>query len=111
MTASLKLRQLETKISNLQAKKQELFQQRLLDIAGLISQIDLAHIDDKLLAGGFQFMREKITACDPIQEGWQQAGEKFLRKHKTKRNSSPKKTIQGNPTPKPPQSSPKSRGS
>ena len=109
MTASLKLQHLESKISKLEFQKQGLLKQRLDHIAELISKLDLSHLDDKILAGGLLFLREKITMSDPIMEDWRQAGERFLRKHRPKRKSHSKKTLQTNATPQPAQISPQSR--
>lgn len=84
MAASLKMRQLKSKISELQKHYQLLLKERQTDIAALIPMADLAHLDDKTLMGGFLFLKEKISTEDPIMEAWHVAGEKFLRQHKPK---------------------------
>ena len=93
MTVSLKpipgrqvrgMRQLESKISDLQTQYQRLLNQRQQEIAALLSAIDLAHLDDKTLMGGLLFLKGKITTQDSMVEVWRDAGEKFLRRSKSK---------------------------
>ena len=93
MNASLKptpgrqvrgMRQLESKIADLQTLYQRLLKERQQEIAILLSAIDLAHLDDKTLAGGLLFIKEKVRAQDSIVEAWRDAGEKFLRRSKPK---------------------------
>lgn len=84
MSASIKLHHLESKISDLQKQHQLLLKEREKEIASLISSVDLAHLDDKTLAGGMLFLKEKITTQDSITEAWHVSGEKFLRYHKPK---------------------------
>ena len=79
MSASIKMRQLESRISDLQTQHQVLLKERQQEIAILISVLDLAHLDDKTLLGGLLFLRDKITTQDPMVEAWHTAGEKFLR--------------------------------
>jgi len=84
------INQIKSKISALQDRHQKLLVQRQQDIASLISALDLAHVDDQLLLGGLIFLKEKITTHDSIMEEWQNAGERFLRTIKPKRQSPPK---------------------
>ena len=109
MNASLKISQIESKISKLQAEQQELLKQHLLDVVDLMSKMDLTQIDVKVLSGGLLFLRDKVSTHDPIMEDWRQAGERFLRKHRTKRKSSSKKIAQADTTAQPMQSSLQSR--
>ncbi|MBA3814376.1 MAG: hypothetical protein H0X26_07810 [Alphaproteobacteria bacterium] len=91
MGASVQLRQLESRISDLQNQHQRLHKERQQEIAILISTIDLAHLDDKTLVGGLLFLKEKITTQDPtglaLLEAWYAAGEKFQRRAKPQTRS------------------------
>ena len=82
MTASLKMRQLELKISNLQAQHQVLLKECQQEITVLLSTADLAHLDDKTLVGGLLFFFFFFTVQAPILEAWHDTGEKILRHHK-----------------------------
>ena len=94
MTASIKIRQLESRISDLQNQHQLLLKERQQEIAVLLSAIDLAHLDDKTLLGGLLYLKDKITTQDPMVEAWHAAGEKFLRYTRPKRYSQvPEKNI------------------
>lgn len=84
MSASLKIRQLESKISDLQSQHQILLKERQQEIAVLFSTVDLAHLDDKILLGYLLFLKDKITTQDRMLEAWHDAGEKFLRRSKPK---------------------------
>lgn len=84
MSASVKMHQLKTKISDFQNQYQQLLKERQQEIAVLLSAVDLAHLDDKTLLGGFLFLKNKITAQDPMMEAWHAAGEKFLRQYKSR---------------------------
>ena len=85
MSVSLKLRQLEIKISTLQTQHQTLLKDRQQEIAGLITSLELAHLEDNLLIGALLFLKNKITTQDPILEAWRDAGERFLRRSKSKK--------------------------
>lgn len=78
------MRHLESKISDLQNQHQLLLKERQQEIASLLTAVDLAHLDDKTLMGGLLFLKEKSTTQDPILEAWRDAGEKFLRRTKSK---------------------------
>ena len=100
MSASLKpvrgrsaksMRQIASKISDLQVQYQHLLTQRQQDIAALITSLDLASMEDASLVGGLMFVKNKVTTQDPIVEGWRNTGERFLRQTKSKSNSSSKK--------------------
>ncbi|MCI5059207.1 MAG: hypothetical protein MRY83_24050 [Flavobacteriales bacterium] len=78
MSASLKLRQLESKISTLQTQHQNLLKDRQQEIAGLITSLELAHVEDNLLIGSLLFLKDKISIQDPILEAWRLAGDRFL---------------------------------
>lgn len=109
MKASLKINQIESKISDLQSQKQRLLAERQKEIAALIAALDLAILEDKVLMGGLQFLKDKVTTKDPIVEDWQNAGERFLRHTKrSKRIQSSKKDTTSLPvhqsSKKPPQS-------
>ena len=91
MSTSVKIRQLESKISDLQAQYQHLLPQRQQDISALITSLDLASMEDSSLVGGLMFVKNKVTTQDPIVEGWRNAGERFLRQTKSKSNSPSKK--------------------
>lgn len=84
MSASTKLHQLQSKISDFQNQYQDLLKERQQEIAVLLSTVDLAHLDDRILVGGLLFLKNKITAQDSIVEVWRAAGEKFLRQNKPK---------------------------
>jgi|GEM_PF-2481693 len=101
MTASLKLRALSAKISELQAQQSDLLKKRNLDIAEDISRLNLAHLDHMKLMGGLLFLSEKITTDDPITEDWLKAGEKFLRRQKGRGRGPTKAACQANPTDQP----------
>lgn len=79
MRASLKINQIESKISELQSQKQRLLEERQKEIALLIATFDLASLEDNVLIGGLKYLRHKITIQDPIMEDWRTAGERFLR--------------------------------
>lgn len=92
MKVSLKISQLESKISELQSQKQHLLEERQKEIAALVTILDLSSLEDKTLIGGLQFLKHKIMAHDSIMENWHNAGERFLRHTKrSKRLSSSKK--------------------
>ncbi len=60
MSASKQLRQLESRISDLQNQHQRLLKERQQEIAILLTAVDLAHLDDKILVGGLLFLKEKL---------------------------------------------------
>ena len=94
MPASAKIRNIESKISALQAKHQQLLEQRHRDIVSMIAELDFVHVDDKILMGALIFVKEKITSEDSITEDWRDAGSRFLRqnrRHKTVAKNSPAK--------------------
>ena len=88
MSSSVKIRQLKSKISDLQSQYQHLLPQRQQDIAALITSLDLASMEDTFLVGGLMFIKDKVAIQDPIVEGWRKAGERFLRQTKSKNFSS-----------------------
>lgn len=92
MSVSLKLRQLESKISTLQSQHQNLLKDRQQEIAGLITSLELAHVEDNLLIGALLFLKDKISTQDPtglaLVEAWRDAGDRFLRRSKSKKQSS-----------------------
>lgn len=90
MSTSVKMRQLQSKISDLQVQYQHLLPQRQQDIATLLTFLDLASMEDASLVGGLLFVKDKVITQDPIVEGWRSAGEKFLRQTKSK-NKAPSK--------------------
>jgi len=87
MSVSLKLRQLESKISTLQTQHQNLLKDRQQEIAGLITSLELAHVEDSILFGALLFLKDKISTQDPILETWGDAGDRFLRR---KQKNSPR---------------------
>ena len=101
MVASLKIRALEAKIAILQNQQLELQKQRASDIAQLFIKLNIAHIDDTIIAGNLISMNDKVSSKDPAVEAWQRAGEKFLRRKKSKSRISPKTVSQANPTNQP----------
>lgn len=98
---SLKIRALEAKIASLQNQQLELQKQKASDIAQLFIRLNIAHIDDSVIAGNLIAMNHKVSAKDPVVEAWQRAGEKFLRRKKSKSRSSPKTIGQANSTNQP----------
>ncbi|MBX9621541.1 MAG: hypothetical protein K2X28_05900 [Alphaproteobacteria bacterium] len=111
MSVSLKLRQLESKISTLQTQHQTLLKDRQQEIAGLITSLELAHVEDNLLIGVLLFLKDKITTQDPtgltMVEAWRDAGDRFLRRKQKKsprifsENTAPSKAATtSNPKPK-----------
>lgn len=110
MKASLKISQIESKISDLQSQKQRLLEDRQKEITTLIAFLDLASLEDKILIGGLQFLKHTITTKDSLVEDWHYAGEQFLRHTKrARRILSSKKDSSPPSTPQPPQKSPQSR--
>ena len=99
MSTSVKMRQLQSKISGLQTQYQHFLIQRQQDIATLITSLDLASMEDASLVGGLMFVKSKVATQDPIVEGWQNAGEKFLRQAKSKNNTPSKKPTKPHSTP------------
>lgn len=104
MSASLKpvlgrqirgMRQLESKISDLQTQYEFLLKERQQHITTFIATLELASLEDPLLIGGLLFIKEKVTEKDPILEAWRDAGEKFLRRSKPKSCSRPHKPKEG----------------
>ncbi len=87
MSVSLKLRQLESKISTLQTQHQNLLKDRQQEIAGLIISLDFAQVEDNILLGALLFLKNKIATQDPILEAWRSTGERFLRRSKSKKQS------------------------
>ncbi len=85
MSVSLKLRQLESKISTLQSQHQTLLKDRQQEIAALITSLELAHVEDSILFGSLLFLKDKIITQDPILEVWRDAGDRFLRRSKSKK--------------------------
>lgn len=101
MVASLKIRALEAKIASLQNQQILLQKQRASDIAQLFIRLNIAHIDDSIIAGNLIAMNDKLSTKDPVVEVWQRAGEKFLRRKKTPNRISTKAISQTNPTNQP----------
>lgn len=77
------MRQLASKISDLQSKYQQQAQRRQEDIVRLLSWVDLTPLDDSVLMGAFLFIQNKITNKDPILEDWNNIGARFLRQSKS----------------------------
>ncbi len=99
MSASIKMRHLQSKISDLQVQYQLLLTQRQQDIASLIISLELASMEDAPLVGGLMFVKGKITNQEPIVEGWRNAGERFLRQKKPKNTAPSKKPTEPYSTP------------
>ena len=89
MNASIKLRQLEFKLSTLQIHQQNLLKER---------QQEIASFDDSILLGGLLFLKDKIIMQNPMVEVWQQTGMRFLRR-KQKQNSTSKRVTTSYQTP------------
>ncbi|MBT4880515.1 MAG: conjugal transfer protein TraD [Alphaproteobacteria bacterium] len=87
MNASLKIEKLEAKISGLKSQYQLLLHGRQKELAELISKLNLTHIDNKTLMGGFLFLQSKITTQDPIVEDWHNTGARFLRQSRSVKKS------------------------
>ncbi|MBY0272909.1 MAG: hypothetical protein K2X02_05820 [Alphaproteobacteria bacterium] len=89
MSVSLKLRQLESKISTLQSHHQTLLKERHQEIAALMTSLDLAQVEDNILLGALLFLKNKISTKDPtglaLVEAWRDAGDRFLRRSKSKK--------------------------
>jgi hypothetical protein len=92
MTASLKMRQLKSKIADLQNQYQHHLKQRQQDIASLITTLDLSSLEDNILIGGLLHLKDKITTEDSIVEGWRNDGDRFLRRRTPKRTSTSETT-------------------
>lgn len=87
MTASFKLRKLESKISALRWQQDQLLQQQANHIAKIILRLELAHGEISTISGCLLMLRDKMRANAPELEGWRLAGEKFLRVGKAKKAS------------------------
>jgi hypothetical protein len=91
MSVSLKLRQLESKISTLQSHHQNLLKDRQQEIASLVTSLELAQVEDSLLIGSLLFLKDKISTQDPtglaLVEAWRDEGDRFLRR---KQKNSPR---------------------
>jgi hypothetical protein len=63
--------------------------QRSKELAALITSIDLAHVEENILFGALLFLKDKITTQDPtgltLVEAWRDAGDRFLRRSKSKK--------------------------
>ncbi|OJW53856.1 MAG: hypothetical protein BGO67_07115 [Alphaproteobacteria bacterium 41-28] len=98
------LHSLESKMLNLQTRYQHLLKQRQEDIAFLITNLDLASLEDTTLVGGLLFLKGKIGDQDPMVEGWRNTGERFLRRTKSQKvksfQTSPKNHALSQPTQK-----------
>jgi hypothetical protein len=97
MPASLKIRQLESKIIELKSLQDELVKKRNLVIAQQLSNLNLAHQNHKKLMGALLFINDKLSANDLITEDWFKAGDNFLRRKKTKSRSVAKISSQTQP--------------
>ncbi len=82
------MRQIESKISALQPRYQQLAKQRQEEIASLLTSLNLAALEDNTLLGGLLFLKDKVTTQDPMVGGWRDAGSRFLRRRKSKTLSS-----------------------
>lgn len=101
MKASLKISQIESKISDLQSQRKRLLVDRQNEIASLIAALDFTSLEDKVLIGGLRFLKHKISTKDPLVEDWHIVGERFLqhtkrckRIHSSKKDSYPESTSQ-----------------
>lgn len=103
------MRQLESKILDLQNQYQHLLNQRQQDITAIIATLDLASLEDPLIIGGLLFLKEKVATKDSIVEAWRDAGEKFLRRTRAKKNTSSNQTAAPQTTHQSPQKQPQSR--
>lgn len=79
------MQQIKAKISDLQLQYDELHKQRQQDIAHLITTLELSEIHDQVLVGALLYIKEKISTQAPLVEVWQQAGERFLQKSKSRK--------------------------
>lgn len=78
------MRQLQSKIADLQTQYQQHEKCRQEEIVQLLSWVDLTPVDNSILMGAFLFIQNKITTKDPIMEVWQSTGMRFLRQPKSK---------------------------
>jgi len=86
------MHQIKAKVTVFQQQYDHLLQQRQQDIAKLISTLDLATLEDQTLVGALLFIKDQVSAQDKMLEVWQDAGERFLRRSKSKKNSSSQQT-------------------
>ena len=98
MSASVKLRHLDSKLSALKTQHQHLLSEREKEIAALLTSLDLAHLEDNILLGGLFFLKDKIIAKDPMVEAWRDAGDRFLRRKRAQTLPSPRKITASDPT-------------
>lgn len=87
MSVVQKIDSLEQKIISLKQEREKLKQIRREEILKLLAIIDLDDIDDSILLGGFQFIKDSVSEKTQLMEDWQNAGEKFRkapRKQKSK---------------------------
>lgn len=96
---------IKAKISDLQLQYDALLKQRQQDIAHLITALDLASLEDKILVGGFLYIRDKTIAQDAIMEVWRDAGERFLRRPKSQKSRPSQQTEVAAPKAQSPQKS------
>ncbi len=92
MSASLKpirksalqgMRQLKSKISDLETQYQRYVEHRQKEITTLLTCIDLTQMEDLNLTGAFLFIKEKEATNDSLMEKWHAAGMRFLRQNRT----------------------------
>ena len=119
MSASIKLargrpaknmRQIKSKIDELQSRYQQQAQRRQEDIATLLSWVDLTPVDDSILMGAFLFIQNKIITQDPLVEDWNDTGLRFLRQPKSQNLSCFTDNAASQTTHRSPQKHPESRG-
>lgn len=91
MSVSIKLRQLESKLSILKVQHQHLLSERQKEVVALLGSIELTSMEDDILLGAFLFLKDKVTTQDPIVEDWQEAGRRFFRRTRQKHSASSKK--------------------
>lgn len=79
MISAKPIREIESKIRELERKREELMHQRALELSRIIEACDIEEMDPEVFAGALQYIRTAITLKDAKVDLWRSSGRKVMR--------------------------------
>lgn len=79
MISAKPIREIESKIRELEKKREELMHQRALELSRIIEACDIEEMDPEVFAGALQYIRTAITLKDAKVDLWRSSGRKVMR--------------------------------
>jgi len=84
MTSLQKIQKMEAQMRDLKSEYEKAIDGRLENIASLLKETGVAHMEDDLIVGALLFLKEKALSKDPLTETWKKNGQKYLKTSKRK---------------------------